>query len=79
MQYDKKGNVITDSQFDNFENYLTHQYFDTVGNIIEDCKIISINVNTKDEADFMVDPFKYTTFMAYQKKYTYSNKLCKNY
>ena len=78
-QYDKRGNVITDSEFDNFGNYLSYKYSDSSGNIIEEFKINKINVNTNDVDDFMKDTWKFTDVFGYKKLYSYSYKLCVNY
>ena len=79
LQYDKKGNVITNSEFDNHGNYLSYKYYDNNGNIIEELIIDKIDVSTSDIGSFMKNYWQYTDVFGHQKKYSYSFKLCLNY
>ncbi|WP_034058758.1 hypothetical protein [Lacinutrix jangbogonensis] len=79
IQYDKKGNIITDSEFDNFGNYLSYTFFDSNGNIIEDYKIKSVDTHAGNLDEFMANIHRNTVSIGYKKKYSYSYKLCKYY
>ncbi|WP_290699226.1 hypothetical protein [Lacinutrix sp.] len=79
IQYDKKGNIITNSKFDNFGNYLSYKYYDSKGNLIEDSVFNTIDINTNNLEDFMANTYKNTVLFGYKKQYTFSNKLCLNY
>ncbi|MGS2727003.1 hypothetical protein ACU8DI_10375 [Psychroserpens sp. BH13MA-6] len=79
VQYDKKGRVITDSQFDDYGNYLSYKYFDTEGNLLESIDVKSIDTNAKTVDAFMANSFKETKVLATKKVYRYSYKRCEYY